>query len=127
MAIDVAAIREPDFVAEVVEVDGAELRLTGNADSGVSSSFGALLAKLHAELVATNTRMIVVDMHALEFMSASTFNEIVSWLWLVQDLPPEQRYQLHFRPNPRSHWQRRSLRTLSCFATDLITIEAGES
>jgi hypothetical protein len=42
---------------------------------------------------------------------------------MINDLPPEQRYQLRFAPNPAIPWQRRSLRTLSCFATDLVVVE----
>jgi hypothetical protein len=121
---DVPSIRELDFAAEVHTGDPAELRLVGSADIVIADSLEALVGKLHEALEASNAREIVIDMRSLEFMNASAFNALVSWLGLVHEMPPERRYQFRFRSNPEIHWQRRSLRTLSCFATDLITVES---
>lgn len=120
----VPSIREPDFRAEVKAGEPAELYLTGNADATVSASFGALLTRLHAELEQARAAEVVVDMRALEFMSASAFNALVAWLGRVQELPLERRYRLRFRHNEQIFWQRRGLRTLACFAVDLVAIEA---
>lgn len=116
-------ISEPGFAAEVRFGEVALLELRGNADIAASGSLGSLLARLHGELVARGAREVLVDMAGLEFMNASAFNAFVTWLGLVQDLPPERRYQMRFRSSDKILWQRRSLRTLSCFATDLIEIE----
>jgi len=68
---------------------------------------------------------IVVDMHALEFMAASCFTELVAWLTRLQELEPDDRYRIRFRSNPTILWQKRSLRALSCFDTDIVTIESS--
>jgi len=38
---------------------------------------------------------------------------------------PSGQYRIRFLSNPSILWQRRSLHALSCFAAELITIEAG--
>ncbi|MEO7097550.1 MAG: hypothetical protein ABI175_30090 [Polyangiales bacterium] len=121
--VEVPGISEPGFAAEVRFDDPATLELRGNADIAASGTLGALIGRLHEELVAHGAREVIVDMVQLEFMNASAFNEIVSWLELVQELPPGRRYHMRFRSSDKILWQRRSLRTLSCFATDLIEIE----
>ncbi|MEO8701001.1 MAG: hypothetical protein ABI867_13215 [Kofleriaceae bacterium] len=118
-----AAIRELDFSAEVKPGAPAELHLAGNADIATLARFVVLLDELHAALLLQGEREVVVDLCALEFMSASVLNAIVEWLDKVQELPLERRYRLRFRSNDQILWQRRSLRTLSCFAVDLVTIE----
>ena len=121
--IEVPSIHEDDFVAEVVIGDRIELRLAGSADSGSSGPFTDLLGRLHNLAQRREQREVVVDMLGLEFMSASAFNGVVGWLTQIAELPPERRYQLRFRPNPDIGWQQRSLRTLSCFATELVAID----
>jgi hypothetical protein len=48
----------------------------------------------------------------------------VSWIGEVSDLTAGQ-YRIRFLSNPSILWQRRSLHALSCFAAELVTIEAG--
>ena len=115
-----AAIRELDFEASA-EVTGLEL--CGSADARIVPELDALLAELHAELLAAHATEIAIDIRKLEFMNATCFNVLVNWLALVNDLPPERRYRLRFATNAAIPWQRRSLHTLSCFATDLVVIE----
>jgi hypothetical protein len=122
--VEVPGISEPGFAAEVRFEDRVTLVLRGNADNAASGTLGALLGRLHDHLVACAAREVTVDMVQLEFMNASAFNALVSWLGLVQELPPERRYQMRFRSSDKILWQKRSLRTLSCFATDLIEIES---
>ena len=121
--VEVPGISEPGFAAEVRFGDPVMLALRGSADNAASSTLGTLLGRLHDHLVAHGAREVIVDMVQLEFMNASAFNALVSWLGLVQELPPERRYQMRFRSSDKILWQKRSLRTLSCFATDLIEIE----
>jgi hypothetical protein len=113
------------FAAEVRLGEPATLELHGNADNAASGPLAALIGRLHDDLVAHGAREVIVDMARLELMNASAFNALVSWLGLVQELPLERRYRLRFRSSDKIPWQKRSLRTLSCFATDLIDIEGG--
>jgi hypothetical protein len=120
------SIHERDFEAAVssTQEQELELQLSGNADNAALTPFGELVSRLHRKICEVATREIVIDIRRLEFMSASCFNVLVSWIALIQDLAPGGRYKLRFKSDPAIPWQRRSLRTLSCFATDLITVEA---
>lgn len=117
------AIRDLDFEAAVELAPRATLRLVGNADSAICDPLAALLTGLHARLRAAGTRDVVVDIRALEFMTASCFNTLVAWLALITELPADERYRVQFESNIAIPWQRRSLQTLACFATDLVTVE----
>ena len=116
------AIRERDFEAAAQVETAPALMLTGNADARVVSPLLALVEALHAEVCATRAGHVVVDIRRLEFMNASCFNVFVTWLTLVNDLAPDQRYELRFTLNKAIPWQRRSFNTLSCFATDLVVL-----
>jgi hypothetical protein len=118
------AIDQPDFTAEVTYGDQPELRLVGTADTSVTEPLATLIATLHTELLTRKVAEIVVDVRALELMGASCFTELVAWLSTLQALPPNDRYRIRFRSNPTIAWQRRSLSALSCFDTDLVTIES---
>jgi hypothetical protein len=117
------AIREPDFVAEVADVEGIVLRLAGSADMSTRRPLEALIERLHGRLESTGVSAIRVDLRQLEFMSAASFTALVGWLSLVHELPPERRYRIRFHSNPHIRWQHRSLGALSCFATDVVAIE----
>jgi hypothetical protein len=132
-------IREPDFNAEIGGPDPFKrasgeptdqdargeivLRLSGSADISTRQPLEALIERLHGRLEAAGASKIRVDLRQLEFMSAASFTALVGWLSLVHELPPERRYRIQFQSNPLIRWQRRSLGALSCFATDVVTIE----
>jgi hypothetical protein len=116
-------IRDPDFVAEIEQTESIELRLSGSADISTRERLEALIQRLHGQLEADGASAVRVDLRQLEFMSAASFTALVSWLSLVHELPPERRYRIRFQSNPLIRWQRRSLGTLSCFATDVVAID----
>ncbi len=122
--MDVLAIHEPDFAAEL-SLDAPLVTLRGSADIGKASQLGSWLEKVHEALVSAGAGSVTVDLRNLEFMSASAFNSLVTWLGSIHELPEAQRYKLHLRSNPDLAWQRRSLKTLTCFAVDLITVEVN--
>jgi hypothetical protein len=118
------AIRDLDFEAAAELEGGANFRLSGNADGAIVTPLTTLIQDIHRQVVDARLPRVLVDIRTLEFMNASCFNVFVSWLNLINDLPPTERYRLHFAINPGIPWQQRSLRTLSCFATDLVEVEA---
>jgi hypothetical protein len=97
---------------------------SGNADSRSMSAIDALLSGLHTVAVGSKMREVTIDLRELEFMNSSCFKAFVTWIGKVQDLPQPQQYHMVFRSDDSKHWQRRSLGALSCFAVDLIRIEA---
>ena len=123
MGDDELAIRDLDFEA-VASIEPPEIRLRGSADGTVVTRLIHMIAKLHERLAAANVRDVSVDIRALEFMNATCFNVLINWVASINDLDPDQRYQLRFAINPATHWQRRSLHTLSCFATDLVVVQS---
>ncbi len=126
--------------AEVISVrQGAELdaqvtrredvlnvHLAGTADLRVTDAIGSILTTVHAKALELGVHKVVVDLRALEFMNSSCFKSFVKWITDVQELPSPQ-YRIRFLSNPAILWQRRSLHALSCFAADLITIDAERS
>lgn len=123
MAAQELAIREGDFEAHASLDTSSHLRLAGNADGSIVTLLTNFVHDVHERLLRLRAPELAIDIRALEFMNATCFNVLVAWVNLINDLAPEQRYQLRFATNPAIPWQRRSLRTLSCFATDVVQVE----
>lgn len=123
MAAEELAIRDGDFEATASLDTSSHLRLTGNAEGSIVTQLTNFVHDVHEKLVQLRAPELAIDIRALEFMNATCFNVLVAWINLIHDLPPELRYKLRFATNPAIPWQRRSLRTLSCFATDLVLVE----
>ena len=99
-------------------------KLSGTADLRVTDSVEAILTRVHQKAMELGIPEVRMDLRELEFMNSSCFKSFVSWISEVSDLPAGQ-YRIRFLSNPSILWQRRSLHALSCFAAELITIEAG--
>jgi hypothetical protein len=113
------AIRELDFEARFDPARPA-FAMSGNADASVAQQLQQLIHAIHEQC---GPRGVNVDVRNLEFMAASCFNTFVVWIGLINELPIERRYQLRFTINTAVPWQRRSLATLTCFATDIVKME----
>ncbi len=99
-------------------------KLCGTADLRVTDSVEAILNRVHQKAMELAIPEVQVDLRELEFMNSSCFKSFVSWISEVSDLTAGQ-YRIRFLSNPSILWQRRSLHALSCFAAELVTIEAG--
>jgi hypothetical protein len=99
-------------------------KLSGTADLRVTDSVEAILTRVHQKAMELRIPEVHVDLRDLEFMNSSCFKSFVSWISEVSDLTAGQ-YRIRFLSNPSILWQRRSLHALSCFAAELVTIEAG--
>ena len=97
--------------------------MRGTADNGALDALRALVQRLHDDAVARHVSDVVVDIRAVEFMNAACFNVLVWWLGLIEELAADRRYRLRFEASAMITWQRRSLHTLSCFATDLVSVD----
>ncbi len=84
----------------------------------------SLVYALHTTALATAVTSVTVDFTNLEFMSASCFKSLVTWVNDVSELDERKRYKIRFRTNAGIPWQRRSLHALKTMATDLITVES---
>ena len=99
-------------------------KLSGTADLRVTDSVEAILTRVHQKALELAIPEVHMDLRELEFMNSSCFKSFVSWISDVSDLTTGQ-YRIRFLSNPSILWQRRSLHALSCFAAELVTIEAG--
>lgn len=106
------------------EETGLVAKLSGTADLRVTDSVEAILTRVHQKAIELNIPEVQMDLRELEFMNSSCFKSFVSWISEVSDLTTGQ-YRIRFLSNPSILWQRRSLHALSCFAAELVTIEAG--
>ena len=118
-------IRTHGFEAWVTLEPTVEVQLIGSSNAAVLAPLRELVEQVHGAVCAGPGTVAVIDLTSLEFMTAACFNVFVVWIELINELPPERRYQLRFRSSPAMPWQRRSLHTLACFATDLVVIDAG--
>jgi hypothetical protein len=103
--------------------DGLAVRFRGSADITTQEQLKVFLKKMHEEVLRRHGRRVAVDFVNLEFMNSSCFKTFLTWIHEVQNVRPEQRYQVTFFSNESLHWQKRSLNALRCFAVDLITIQ----
>ena len=101
-----------------------DVHLSGNADMRSALELQDWLHALHVEAGRTRVDEVVIDLRTLEFMNSSCFKGFLSWISEVRDGEAAQQYKIRFLSDPSMLWQRRSLHALSCFAVDLITIEA---
>jgi hypothetical protein len=106
------------------EDSGLVAKLSGTADLRVTDSVEAILTRVHQKALELGIPEVQMDLRELEFMNSSCFKSFVSWISDVSDLTAGQ-YRIRFLSNPSILWQRRSLHALSCFAAELVTIEAG--
>jgi hypothetical protein len=111
--------------ARLTQEDSALVaKLSGTADLRVTDSVEAILTRVHQKALELSIAEVHMDLRELEFMNSSCFKSFVSWISEVSDLTAGQ-YRIRFLSNPSILWQRRSLHALSCFAAELVTIEAG--
>ncbi len=102
----------------------ATLELIGTADASVHAQVQAAVTAMREQARALNVSEVAVDMRELEFMNSSCFKCLITWLSDLLEQPADQRYRIRFLSDPAKHWQHRSLRALSCFAVDFVSIES---
>jgi hypothetical protein len=120
----ITPVAMPDLWARAEFVPPAiVLSLNGNADLRAADEIARIVSEVHAEALRLAVSEVVVDFRNLEFMNSSCFKSFVKWLSLLQALGPKRDYQLRVRSDAAKHWQKRSLRALSCFAVGLVRVE----
>lgn len=125
MPIDFPEIQGGPFRATAAhEGTIATLCLLGTADASTLEPVQQAVNAMREQARALQVSEVVVDMRSLEFMNSSCFKCLITWLSDLLEQPADQRYRIRFLSDPSKHWQQRSLRALSCFAVDLVTIEA---
>lgn len=119
----VPEVDDPDFVAEMSYAEGPVLRLTGSADKTSTDALASMFTAVHDELCSRGARTVVIDMTDVDFMAAPCFRQLLAWVNKVQEMDGERRYKLRLRGNRSLPWQIHSLAALSCFDTELLSVE----
>ena len=120
-----ASIVEAKFSATAIHVgDDIILEMTGNADVAAKQHLAPLLQSLHERAKQLGVTRVQVDIRKLAFMNSSCLKDLISWLDRAR-LEPAGSYRIVFLSSANQHWQKRSLHALSCFARDLVTVEAS--
>jgi len=104
---------------------GAELHLefSGCADIEVVSVLPEYFRALHAEVQRSGTNLVEVDLHALYFINSSCFKALVTWIALLNGMPPAKRYRIRFRKDPKLRWQTRSFDALHRMSMAHVSVE----
>jgi hypothetical protein len=123
--LDVPSIETKELRARAWQQgDRLELKMAGTAEAAAVEPLAGLVRRLHGEALRIKPREVIVDLRELEFMNSGCFKSFVSWLAELQESDGSAQYAIRFLSDPNKHWQRRSLGALSCFAIDLVRIEA---
>lgn len=119
------SIVEAKFTANVTH--GGEdlvLEMTGNADVAAKQHLAPLLRGLHEQAKRLGVARVQVDIRKLAFMNSSCLKDLIGWLDRAR-AEGTGSYRIAFLSSADQHWQKRSLHALSCFARDLVTVEAS--
>jgi hypothetical protein len=116
-------VKANDFAAHASASEGTILvKLTGTADLTVKSHLDSFLHEVHAEAQRRQAEVVTMDVGQLQFMNSSCLKSLVWWIVTVQELPSAGRYRIVFLSNPALRWQVRSLGSLACIASDIVTV-----
>lgn len=119
------SIVEAKFSATVTHVgEDIILEMTGNADVAAKQHLAPLLQGLHEQAKQLGAKRVQVDIRKLAFMNSSCLKDLICWLDRAR-LETVGSYKIIFLSSANQHWQKRSLHALSCFARDLVTVEAS--
>jgi hypothetical protein len=122
----VSAINLPvvarSFFAIAGQLDGQRIKVTawGYADMRCQAALQEFLVALDTEATRIEVEEVTVDIRTLDFMSSGCFKHFVTWLATTKQ--QSRRYKVVFVSNPALHWQKLSLRALSCFAPDVVSV-----
>lgn len=124
MSLGLSNLSNPVMTAEPALADNTiNVRFGGTADIEAKADLDVFIKQLHAESKRLNVSAVRLDFRELSFMNSSCFKIFVAWLAQVRDSAEAEQYRIQMISNPNMLWQRRSLAALSCFASNLVTIE----
>jgi hypothetical protein len=118
MTLAVLEITTPELVSETtVHDERIEARFVGSAEAAALHDLTRYLESLHRAALASGATEVVLDLRALEFMSASCLRSMLGWMG---DLQREPCYVARFVADAKRPWQRRSIQSLAWFAGELV-------
>jgi len=92
----------------------------------VADDLRPILSRLHGDALRSNARQVTLDLRGAGPLGIAGLQHFVGWILEIQDLPPTERYTVHFIGDGDDHWQRRGLQALRSCADGVITISFVE-
>ncbi|MBX3213040.1 MAG: hypothetical protein KF850_13470 [Labilithrix sp.] len=121
MSEEICEIATPDLVTETEVRSGRiGVRLVGSAESVTREDLAAYLKVIDGVAREAQAAEVVLDLRALEFMSAACLRAILTWLFEVERSP---RYVARFVGDAKNHWQRRSLASLAMVGGENVRVD----
>ncbi|MDF2693331.1 MAG: uncharacterized protein K0S65_1714 [Labilithrix sp.] len=120
MSIEVSDIATPELVSETgTSGDRIEVRFVGSAEAVTSDDLKTYLGAIHRAALSSRAAEVVLDLRALEFMSAACLRSMLAW---VSDLKERPQYLARLVSDARKPWQGRTLQGLATFGGDLVQL-----
>jgi hypothetical protein len=91
-----------------------------------SSDLGPTLARIHNDARSKRARIVTVDLRGAGPLGVAGLQHFVGWLLEIQNLPPVERYAVHFIGDGGDHYQRRGLEALRACDENAISISFVE-
>lgn len=110
------------FFAMAGQLDGLRIKVTvwGYGDMRCQSALQEFLVALDGEATRVRADEVLMDIRGLDFMSSGCFKHFVTWLATAKQA--SRLYRVVFHSNPTLPWQKLSLRALSSFAPDMVSV-----
>ena len=99
------------------------VRLIGSADSDVAPALGTFFERLHAEVVRTHRKEVVLDFRDLQFLTSSCIKYLVVAITRMTAAERASRYELRLVTAAGLRWQELSFQVLRQMAPGLVRIE----
>lgn len=121
MTFEVTEIATPELVTETsVGAARLDVRFVGSGEGAAERELGSYLDAVHRAAVAATATEVVVDLTAVEFISASCLRAFLAW---VGELHRTRSYVVRFVPDERKAWQRRTIEAIAFCGGDCVRID----
>lgn len=95
--------------------------------AGVAAAdLGPILARVHDDALRNQARQVTLDLRGAGPLGIAGLQHFVGWILEIQDLPPGERYTVHFIGDGADHWQKRGLQALRACAESAISVSFVE-
>ena len=92
----------------------------------VGADLAPILARVHDDALSQRARQVTLDLRGAGPLGIAGLQHFVGWILEIQDLPPAERYTVHFIGDEADHWQKRGLQALRACAEGAISVSFVE-
>ncbi|MES1165637.1 MAG: hypothetical protein ABUR63_07770 [Verrucomicrobiota bacterium] len=92
----------------------------------VAADLRPILARVHDDALRKRARQVTLDLRGAGPLGIAGLQHFVGWILEIQDLPPAERYTVHFIGDGADHWQKRGLQALRACAEGEISVSFVE-